>query len=72
MTTPETSGSPWDTNQIIAGLFERIRHLSGGGAVVFQGPVQPDLSGVAAGTEYLWWKTDGNGNILDLLSGVKQ
>jgi len=29
VTTPTTDGSPWDTNQIIAGLYSRIRDLGG-------------------------------------------
>lgn len=42
-----------------------------GSAAVFQGSEPPDLSALPVGTEYMWWQTDGDGNILDLLSGVK-
>lgn len=37
MTSPSTNGSPWDTNQIIAGLFDRIRQLGGAGSSLAPG-----------------------------------
>ena len=52
-------------DELAAGTYAR------GSAVAFQGSEPPDLTALPSGTEYIWWKTDGEGNILDLLSGVK-
>jgi hypothetical protein len=40
-------------------------------AVVYSQHADPDISGLTTGTEYVWLKTDGAGNLLDILSGVK-
>ena len=40
---------------------------SSGTASVYAGPTLPTYP---TGTEYVWWKTDGAGHLLDILSGV--
>lgn len=37
----------------------------------FVGPVDPVLQ-VPAGKEYVWFKTDGNGTTLDIITGIGQ
>lgn len=38
--------------------------------VTIVGPTQPVAPNPPSGTEYVWFKTDGQGNLQDILSGV--
>lgn len=43
-----------------------------GQGLLFRSVTLPDTSTYSPGIEYIWFKTDGSGNVLDILSGVTE
>lgn len=63
-----------DVDTVSAATFNDIENRAAEAIAAIRttwvGPTAPTSANIPQGTEYIWFQTDGNGNMIDILSGV--